>query len=188
MALTRKMLKGMGLTDEQVDAIIEGHTESLNGVRQQQPAEPKPKEKEGSQSEEKDDWKAKYEALVHDNEVKEVRNKKAAALKALLDSEECTLSDKGKEKAIKYTSLDDIELDTAGKVKGGKKLIDSLHEEWADYVTTSETRGVSTTGNDGAGNIGNNSGKTKTREEIMDIADPIARQQAIAENHDLFGF
>ena len=32
MALTRKLLKGMGLTDEQVDTIIEAHNATVEGV------------------------------------------------------------------------------------------------------------------------------------------------------------
>ena len=31
MALTRKLLKGMGLTDEQVDTIIEAHSDTVDG-------------------------------------------------------------------------------------------------------------------------------------------------------------
>ena len=33
MALTRKLLKGMGLTDEQVDTIIDAHTDSVDGLK-----------------------------------------------------------------------------------------------------------------------------------------------------------
>ena len=32
MALTRKLLKGMGLTDEQVDTIIEAHADTVDGL------------------------------------------------------------------------------------------------------------------------------------------------------------
>ena len=35
MALTRKGLKAMGLTDEQVDSVIELHTETINGLTTQ---------------------------------------------------------------------------------------------------------------------------------------------------------
>ena len=35
MALTRKLLKGMGLTDEQVDTIIEAHTDTVDGLKDQ---------------------------------------------------------------------------------------------------------------------------------------------------------
>lgn len=35
MALTRRLLKGMGLTDEQVDTIIEAHTDTVDGLKDQ---------------------------------------------------------------------------------------------------------------------------------------------------------
>ena len=33
MSLTRSFLKGMGLTEEQVGAIIDAHTETVNGLK-----------------------------------------------------------------------------------------------------------------------------------------------------------
>lgn len=33
MALTRKLLKGMGLTEEQVDTIVEAHTDTVDGLK-----------------------------------------------------------------------------------------------------------------------------------------------------------
>ena len=33
MALTRKLLKGMGLTEEQMDTIIEAHTDTVDGLK-----------------------------------------------------------------------------------------------------------------------------------------------------------
>ena len=33
MALTRKLLKGMGLTDEQMDTIIEAHSDTVDGLK-----------------------------------------------------------------------------------------------------------------------------------------------------------
>ena len=35
MSLTRKSLKAMGLTDEQVDSIIEMHTDTVDGLKEQ---------------------------------------------------------------------------------------------------------------------------------------------------------
>ena len=37
MALSRKSLKAMGLTDEQVDSIIEMHTETVDGLKDAEP-------------------------------------------------------------------------------------------------------------------------------------------------------
>ena len=33
MPLTRKLLKGMGLTDEQVESVIEAHTDVVDGLK-----------------------------------------------------------------------------------------------------------------------------------------------------------
>ena len=35
MALTRKALKAMGLTDEQVDSVVEMHTETVDAIKEQ---------------------------------------------------------------------------------------------------------------------------------------------------------
>ena len=35
MALTRKLLKGMGLTEEQIDSVIDAHTETVDGLKTQ---------------------------------------------------------------------------------------------------------------------------------------------------------
>ena len=70
MALTRKLLKGMGLTDEQIDTIIEAHTDTVNGLKDQiatykSDAEKLPgvqKELDGLKKEGADGgYKAKYE-------------------------------------------------------------------------------------------------------------------------------
>lgn len=46
MALTRKLMKGLGLTDEQIDTIIEAHAETVDGLKS-----------------ERDQFKASHEAL-----------------------------------------------------------------------------------------------------------------------------
>ena len=63
MALTRNMLKTMGLNEEQITAIIEGHTESISAL-----------------TKERDDLKAKADAL--DGVTKERDTYKAQAEKA----------------------------------------------------------------------------------------------------------
>jgi hypothetical protein len=60
--------------------------------------------------------------------------------------------------------------------------VEGIKDEWADFITTQGTVGAST-----STPPTNNGGTTMTRDEILAIKDTSARQQAIAEHHELFG-
>ena len=145
MALTRKLLKGMGLTDEQVDTIIEAHTDTVDGLKADVSKYKTDAEKLSDVQKELDElkakgddgWKEKHDKLKvefdnykNDIEAKETHNKKVEAYKAML--KDANLSEKGIEKAVKYADWDKIELDTAGKLKGGTDPIKAVREEWAE--------------------------------------------------------
>ena len=196
MALTRKLLKGMGLTDEQVDTIIEAHTDTVDGLKADVSKYKTDAEKLSDVQKELDElkakgddgWKVKYDNLKGefdkyktDVQEKETHNKKVEAYKAIL--KDANLSEKGIEKAIKYADWDKIELDTDGKLKGANDRIKAAREEWAEYATTTTTTGAKT-----STPPANNGGKTgKTKEEIMAIRDPAVRQAEIAKNPEAFG-
>ena len=95
MALTRKLLKGMGLTDEQVDTIIEAHTDTVDGLKEQVKAYKADADKLPAVQKELDDlkaagddgweekakgWEKKYTDLVAENKSKETRAAKEAAV------------------------------------------------------------------------------------------------------------
>lgn len=66
MALTRAFLKSMTLTDEQVSAIIEEHSATVTGLKNEiskykEDAEKVPDLQKKLKDYEKDDWKGKYE-------------------------------------------------------------------------------------------------------------------------------
>ena len=70
-----------------------------------------------------------------------------------------------------------------GKVEKADELKKLIDTDYADYISKSNTEGTHTTtppSNGGAGKL--------TKEEILAIKDTSARQKAINENHDLFGF
>ena len=196
MALTRKLLKGMGLTDEQVDTIIEAHTDTVDGLKADvskyktdaEKLSDVQKELDELKAKSDDGWKEKYDNLKGefdkyktDVQEKETHNKKVEAYKAIL--KDANLSEKGIEKAIKYADWDKIELDADGKLKGANDHIKAVREEWAEYVTTTTTTGAKT-----STPPANNGGKTgKTKEEIMAIRDPAVRQAEIAKNPEAFG-
>lgn len=197
MALTRSMLRGMGLTDEQVGAIIDAHTETVDGLKEErnrykEKAEKLPNvEEELTKLKEQlnsgDEWEDKYnkEHQAFEDYKNEVAGKekekavKDAYRKLLIDNK---VGDKHIDSIIKITDFGGMKLDSDGKLKDEDKLVESIKSDWAGFITTVDTKGV------GAENPPKGSGKTMTKEEITNIKDTSERQKAIAENHELFGF
>ena len=200
MALSRKLLKGMGLTDEQVDTIIEAHTDTVDGLKAdlskyKTDAEKLPdvqKELDELKAKGDDGWKEKhdklkgeFDAYKKDVEAKEAHSKKVEAYKAIL--KDANLSEKGIEKAVKYAEWDKIELDADGKLKGANDHIKAVREEWAEYVTTTTTTGAKT-----STPPVNNGGAKLTKAEIYAKDEhgryklsTAERQKALAENPEL---
>lgn len=200
MALSRKLLKGMGLTDEQVDTIIEAHTDTVDGLKADVSKYKTDAEKLSEVQKELDElkakgddgWKEKYDNLKGefdkyktDVQEKETHNKKVEAYKAIL--KDANLSEKGIEKAVKYADWDKIELDADGKLKGANDHIKAVREEWAEYVTTTTTTGAKT-----STPPVNNGGAKLTKAEIYAKDEhgryklsTAERQKALAENPEL---
>lgn len=151
MAFSRKALKAMGITDEQIESIIELHTESIDAIKADRDKYKDDAEKLSDvqrqldeanskiEAAEKDDYKGKYESekAAHDKlkeniKVKETTAKKSTALKAYL--KEKGYSDNGITKITKYGDyIKDIELDEDGKIKDADKLIGKVESEWSEY-------------------------------------------------------
>lgn len=193
MALTRKALKAMGLTEEQVDSIIEAHTETVDGLKSQVSAYKADAEKlPGVEKELNDlkkgdgeDWKGKYEAekaahekTRNEHAAKETAAKIKAAYRAVL--KEAGIADKYADTVLKASDLSGMKLDKDGKLEGAEELTKSAKAEWADFVTTTTQTGANVPTPPG------NAGGKMTKEQIAAIKDPSARRAAIAENADLF--
>ena len=156
MALTRKLLKGMGLTDEQVDTIIEAHTDTVDGLKEDINKYKDDAEKLSTVQKELDDLKAagdggykeKYEKEHQAFEdyktaqtAKETRQAKEKAYTEFLKS--VGVSEKRIPSIIKVTDLNAVELE-GDKVKDAEKLTESVKTEWADFIETSNTNGATT--------------------------------------------
>lgn len=181
-----------------MDEIISAHTEVTDALKQERDQYKADAEKLPGVQQELNDlkattdgkntWKVKYEALKEDFEdyksqqtAKETKANKEAAYKVLLEN--AGVAPKRIAAILKVTDLDGIELDDSGNVKDADKHTETIKEEWADFIQTTQTKGASTA------TPPSTSGKgTKTKEEIWAIKDPAERQKAIAENHTLFGF
>ena len=191
MALTRKSLKAMGLTDEQVDSIIEMHTETVDGLKQYKAdAEKLPevqKELDALKAKGDDGYKEKYEKehkafedFKTEQSKKETRAAKEKAYRELLIS--AGISEKRVDTVLKVSDLEKIELED-GKIKGADELTKTIKTEWADFIVNTQTKGADVH-NPPANNT---SGSSKTKAEIMAIRDPAVRQAEIAKNPEVFG-
>ena len=89
MSLTRKMLKGMGLTEEQIDTIIEAHTETVDALKdkiaeaEKKAADYDEVKKQLEASKGGKDYKSEYDKLKgeFDKYKKDVTEKEIAAAK-----------------------------------------------------------------------------------------------------------
>ena len=156
MALTRKLLKGMGLTEEQVDTIIEAHTDTVDGLKKDINKYKDDAEKLSTVQKELDDlktaddggYKEKYEKehkafedFKQAQTEKETKQAKVAAYTAFLKT--VGVSEKRIPSIIKVTDLNAVELE-GDAVKDADKLTESVKTEWADFIETSNTNGANT--------------------------------------------
>lgn len=198
MALTRNFLKALGLNEEQINSIVEAHTETISGIKDELKAVKARAEKLSEVEKElndlktanagAEDYKTKYEREHKDFEnykseimAKETKATKETAVKAYFESKGIT----GKNLVIAMrgikSDIDGIELD-GDKIKDKTSLDDLVKGDYAGLVSTTKVKGVDTA------NPPTNTGGRMTKEQIFAIKDDTARQTAIAENHDLFGF
>lgn len=202
MSFTRKRLAAIGIEAEKHDEIINMYLEEINPVKEERDSLKAERDELKEKADKadvlqkeldaiKDDgYKEKYENLnkEHNEFVKKVELEKShsakeAAFKEVLKDIGIT-EDKNVAKVLKYSNIDELELDDKGKLVNAKDIAKNVKEEWSNEITTHSTKGADVA-NPPANNGG--SGK-KTREEILAIKDRLERQKAIAENHELFGF
>ena len=200
MALTRSLLKALGLNDEQISSIIEAHTDTITGLKDSlKAAEEKAKrlddvEKELNEIKKansgKEDFKTKYEnehtafeKYKSEITAKETRTAKESAVKAYFEKNNIV----GKNQAIALrgikSDLDNFELDENGKLKDTTSLDELIKGDYAGLISTTKIKGANTPNppaNTGSGKM--------TKEQIFAISDDYERQKAIAENHELFNF
>lgn len=201
MALSRKMLKAMGIEDEKIDQIIDAHTETVDALKQERDgyradAEKLPNvqkqlddmKREQDESDGKNPWKVKYDAIKEEYgnyktgvEAEKTKAVKEKAFREFLKG--IGVAEKRLDAVVRVSEIDKLEVED-GKVKDEDgKLAAQLKEEWADFIVTGKDK-PETPENPPK----NGSGGKLTKQQIMDIKDPAERQKAIAENHELFGF
>ena len=160
MALSRKFLSALGIDADKVDEIINAHTETVDGLKNElakvkEAAEKLPEvqkeldslKKAVKEQDGKNPFEVKYNAIKeeYDNYKKTVESEKAKATKtdayrALL--KEAGVNEKRIEAVLKVSNVDGVELDKDGKIKDADKLIASVKTEWSDFIVTESTKGA----------------------------------------------
>lgn len=172
MAITRKLLKGMGLTEEQQDTIIEAHTDTVNGLkadvdRYKADAEKLPgvqKELDDLKGKGDDGYKEKYESehkAFENYKTSVAAEKTTAAKEKALETalKKIGIAEKRIATVAKMAKadgfLDALELDENGTAKDAAKFETSLKDGYGEFVVTTSTKGATTpnppANNDGSG-------------------------------------
>lgn len=165
MALTKKMLKAMGLTDDQIEQIFDGHEESLNVQREtisdiKNKLEKAEAESERLKNVEKDLLKAnakieeaeetakklkslrdEYDSYKAEVVKKAAKESKGKAYRKLLSA--AGIPEKRHDSIVKLTDLDSVEMDESGNITNAKDLSKNIAEEWADFIVTKSEQGSS---------------------------------------------
>lgn len=194
MALTRKYLKSIGLNEDQIEGVIEEHTSVTNDLKEKIKTLQTDAEKLPTVQKELDDLKAqgdggykeKYEAeaKAHREYKQQVEGEKKAALDEADVMAICKEAGIARESSLRLIVKDfdrsKIERGEDGKITNRAKLVEAVKTDYADFVGTP--------GKDGTPPVAppTGSGSGMTREQILDIKDAKARQQAIADNMELF--
>ena len=179
MALTRKSLKAMGLTDEQVDSIIEMHTDTVDGLKEQVNTYKADAEKLPNVQKELDDLKAmgdggykeKYEKehkafedYKADITAKESKAAKEKAVRAYFESKNITGSNL--DLAMRGCGEEMAELVMDGdKIKDTASLDALIDGAYKSLVYTEHTQGAKP-----ANPPANNPAKNYTTAEIKNMS------------------
>lgn len=195
MALTRKLLKGMGLTDEQVDTIIEAHTDTVDGLKADVSKYKADAEKLPGVQKQLDDLKAAgdggykekyekehsdFEAFKSDITAKETKAAKEKAVRAYFESKNITGANLDLAMRGCGTEMAALEMD-GEKIKDTKSLDALLTGTYKGLISTTLTKGANPATPPGSTGSG-----AMTKDQIMQIKDRAERRAAIAANINLF--
>lgn len=135
MSLSRKMLKEMGIADEQIEKIISAHAETVDALKRLKPSQA-------------DDWKQRYDELSSDFESfkagverEKLDDAKRRALRGLL--KECGVVSDCIEPIVKVSGLDGIELDSSGSPLDPEGIKQAIGEQWRAFIPRRSTVGAS---------------------------------------------
>lgn len=154
MALTRKLLEGMGIEEKAIESIIEAHSETVTGLKADRDKYREQAEKvpdlqrqleEAKAASDDGEWEQKYteEHQAFEDYKAQVATERADAEKAqayrgMLMA--AGIDPKRIDAIMRVTDLSEVEMED-GKLKEAGKLEEAAKEEWADFIVKQVTKG-----------------------------------------------
>lgn len=155
MALTRKMLKAMGIDDDKIEQILDAHTETFDSIKKERDHYKEEAEKlpdlqkalkDMQDAVDSDGYREKYE-----NEHRELENLKA---QVALDEErrvktslyrdvliKAGIDNRRIDRVLRVTDFDKLKI-VDNKLANEDKLVEDAKNEWSDFIVTSESKGA----------------------------------------------
>lgn len=191
MALTRNYLKSMGLTEEQVNAIIENHTDSIDGLKAELATARAAAETVEALTKERDELKDKLSKAGDAAKVQaefdayrqQVETEKANAAKSAAVRKALKASGVQREEFLDLlmgkVELDKVEMD-GDAVKDEASFVAPFKAAYAGCFASESEQGTKLQNPPSGG------GTRMTKEQIAKIEDRDERRAAIAANLDLY--
>ena len=179
MALSRKLLRALGIEDDKIEEIITAHTDTVEALKAERdkykadaeelPVVRKELDELKSGKTEDAEYKGKFEKLTAEFEEyksgvekEKTTEKKRAAYRDLL--KDAGVIDRSIDSILRVTDLDKIELDKDGKVKDAEKAKEAIKTEWAGFVGIKEEHGAGVATPPGGAGGGGGTGKSRAAE------------------------
>lgn len=171
LALTRKLLEGIGIEDKQIETIIEAHSDTVTALKKEiaqykDDAERVPllqkQLEEALAADHTDELQSKLDEAVKAKETAEAAlaeaNKSFDDFKAEVQAEKDATAKAGAyrkqvleaagigadylDDVMAVAKLNDIELDDDGNIKGASELAEAAKGKWKSFVVQKETKGA----------------------------------------------
>ena len=158
--MNREELKALGLTDEQIDGVMENYGKAvvnLQNTADAKDAELKKYQKGGENYIDTAELE-RLKTFEKDTLTREANAKKTAALTKLYKS--ANAADSVAKLLISGQDLEKLELDDKGELKNGTELLKKAKTDYADLFGGSGDKGVPQANPDAGGNAGNKTPQT----------------------------
>lgn len=146
MALTRRLLRSMGIEDDKIDQIIDAHAETVNALKDERDGladaadrlKRAEAELEELKAEPADGFKEKYEKEHADFEAFRADTARAAADREKRSLYRRLLADAGvdpkrMDAVMRVADLSDIVVED-GAIKGADEVTEKVRGEWSDFI------------------------------------------------------